>query len=101
MSEQKGLPFAESIQQRFEAYHAAHPEVYAALVRFTHEAKQTSPHAGIRMIWERMRWFMYIERRQADSEFKLNDHFTSRYARLIMEQEPDLAGVFELRGLRA
>jgi hypothetical protein len=34
-------------------------------------------------------------------DFKLNDHYTSRYARLIVAHEPDLAELFELRRLRA
>ena len=33
------------------------------------------------------------------SGFKLNDHYTSRYARLIMEREPDLRGIFRTRKL--
>jgi len=33
------------------------------------------------------------------TEWKLNNNYTSRYARLIMEQEPDLEGFFVTRGL--
>jgi hypothetical protein len=36
-----------------------------------------------------------------DAGFKLNDHFTSRYARLLMQREPDLYGLFETRAVRA
>lgn len=51
------------------------------------------------MIWEVMRWQMFLATKDP-SGFKLNDHYTSRYARLIMKQEPDLDGLFELRALR-
>ena len=32
-----------------------------------------------------------------DPEYKINNNFTAFYARLIMAQEPDLAGIFDLR----
>ena len=31
------------------------------------------------------------------SEFKLNNNYRSFYSRLLMEQEPELAGYFETR----
>jgi hypothetical protein len=34
-------------------------------------------------------------------DFKLNNNYHSRYARLIMEREPGLDGFFETRGLRS
>ena len=34
------------------------------------------------------------------TDFALNDHYRSRYARLIMEQEEDLRDLFEVRELR-
>ncbi len=32
------------------------------------------------------------------NDVKLNDHYTSYYARLIMNRESDLAGMFEIGG---
>jgi hypothetical protein len=89
-----------SIQERFLVFHKDHPEVYAACVRFAREAKARGfQHFGIRVIWERARWYLTIER--TDGDYKLNDHYHSRYARLIMQQEPDLADFFETRELQA
>jgi hypothetical protein len=34
-------------------------------------------------------------------EFKLNNNYTSRYARLLMEREAGLSGLFATRELRA
>lgn len=99
MTLQRSL-FDLTIQERFEEFHERHPEVYASLVQFTREAvKRGKRRIGIRLIWERVRWYVEIE--QGDAEFKLNDHFHSRYARLIQQQEPDLYGVFETRKLKA
>jgi hypothetical protein len=55
---------------------------------------------GIKSIYERLRWHMNVETTGSE-EFKLNDHYTSRYARLLMENEPDLKGFFETRTLRS
>jgi hypothetical protein len=92
--------FKDTIQDRFWKYHREYPQVYRELVKYALEAKRAGRRVGIRMIWERMRWYFYVEKPE-DDEFKLNDHFTSRYARLIEEQEPELKGFFELRELRA
>ena len=34
------------------------------------------------------------------TDFKVNNNFASRYARIIMDNEPDLHGLFELRKIR-
>ena len=82
------------------AFHAAHPEVYAAVVRFAREVRGRGfKRFGMRAIWERARWFLAIE--SEEGEYRLNDNFISRYARLVMQQEPDLVDFFEVRELRA
>lgn len=96
-------PQAGTIQARFEAFHAAHPEVYRMLLRFARQYVQATGRSkvGIRMLWERMRWEVHIAGLPDKNEdFKLNDHYHSRYARLLA-REPDLANAFELRELRA
>jgi hypothetical protein len=83
--------------QEFEKFHADHPEVYAQLARLTREAKAAKFHRfGIRQIWEVMRWHFAITT-PSGSAWKLNDHLTPFYSRLLMQQEPDLAGFFETR----
>jgi hypothetical protein len=34
-----------------------------------------------------------------DEDYKLNNNFTSRYARLLMQHNADLAGFFEIRAM--
>jgi len=80
----------------WERFHTEHPEVYQKLVELTSEVKGRGfNHFGIRMIWERMRWFFKFER--GNDDYKLNDHYPPYYARYIMERNPDLAGFFETR----
>lgn len=90
-----------SIQQDFERFHQANPHVYAMLVRLArlyHDRIGTFP--GIGMLWEVARWNVALNTR-GTAVWKLNNDFRSRYARLIMDQEPDMADAFETRRLRA
>lgn len=90
-----------SIQERFEDFHARHPEVFAKLVELARIAKSRGKKVGIRLLWERMRWEFAVEHDAAE-DFKLNDWYTSRYARLIAERYSDEFGdYFDLRNLRA
>lgn len=98
---QLGFFDAGGIEERFLRFHASNPHIYEMLVRFAREARRHGKSRfGVRVIWERMRFEMWLST-VADDDYKLNDHFTSRYARLIMDQEPDLAGIFETRRLRS
>ena len=91
-----------TIQERFERFHEANPWVYEELVLLARELVEVGHRKlGINMLWEVVRWKVYRATSDPSSSFKLNDHYPSRYARLISEQEPDLRGFFELRKLRA
>lgn len=92
---------SRSIQDRFEEFHLNNPRIYALIVRFSREALLAGrQHYGMKAIFERIRWHIFVETRSED-DFKLCNDFTSRYARLVMEQEPDLVDFFELRGLKS
>lgn len=93
--------FDPSIAQRFEEFHEANPKVYAVLVRLAREWVQRtgSHHLGIKTLYERARW--EIAMATNDPEFKLNNNYTAYYARLIMAEHPDLAGMFDLRSSEA
>ena len=90
----------KTIRERFERFHGEHPEVYTEFVRRVRLAKHKGFRCGARTVWEAMRWTYYVER-DSEETFKLNDHYPPHYARLAMSQEPDLAGFFEIRELRA
>jgi hypothetical protein len=83
--------------QRFEQFHQTNPHIYQLLVTLAREwlASTGQKKLGVRALWERMRWQLAITTDAPD--YKLNDHYTSFYARLIEHQEPDLRGMFELR----
>jgi hypothetical protein len=87
------------VADRFEEFLAANPHVYTELVRLAREAKaRGAKKIGMRMCWEVLRWQLSFRTERPAGEFKLNDHLAPKFARLIMAREPDLDGVFELRG---
>jgi hypothetical protein len=91
------LSFDPSIADRFEDFHKANPAVYSTLVYLAKQwARQTAGRKlGIKTLYERARWEISLE--TSDPNFKLNNNFTAFYARLLMRNEPDLAGMFDLR----
>jgi hypothetical protein len=90
-----------SIQQRFEDFDAANPWVYLELVRMARQARANGARRlGIGQLFEVLRWQTAMTTRSWDG-FKLNNSLRSRYARMIMDREPDLADIFETRELRA
>jgi hypothetical protein len=92
---------SRSIQQAFLNFDEAHPEVYEYLMRLTGEVRDRGfKHYGVKALWERLRWHFQIEKGMGE-DFKLNNNFSSRYARKMMKEHPELADFFELRVLRA
>lgn len=90
-----------TIEQRFWRFHARHPEVFAALRRLSLALVDRGyQHLGIGMLWETLRYNTMLGSTPDEDVYRLNDHYRSRYARLLMETEPRLEGVFELRRLR-
>lgn len=90
----------ETIQARFLTFHADNPRVYELLCRFARQIRGRGyERVGIKLLWERVRWEVMIETNDPDG-FKLSNDYHARYARLIMENEPDLAGLFRTRELR-
>lgn len=88
---------AERAARAWRAFHNANPQVWDLFERFALELVAAGRrHAGARMIWERMRWEILLTTR-GDVEFKLNDHWPPFYARLFLEQHPELGDFFETR----
>lgn len=100
-----------TIQEQFDLFRAANPHVHAMYLHFTKELlkaghKRISP----RFVMERIRWEMMMPTVATKGSgwhvagakpFKINNNFSSRYARLLITQYPKLALVFEVRELRA
>jgi hypothetical protein len=97
----------DEIQREFEKYHDENPHVYKFLVHFARAAIQAmrdrgqdNPQYSIAAVVERARWHINFEVR-GYQDFKINNDFRARYSRLIMRNETDLRGVFNLRKIRS
>ena len=91
-----GLP----LDEQFKAFHQANPHVYEHLRTLAINARRKGITVGIAMLFEVLRWQYLIATSDANSEFKLNNNYRAFYARLLMEQEPELANYFETRTQR-
>lgn len=81
----------------FEAFHAAHPEVFELFKTLAIEIRGKGfQKYSARTIVERIRWH-YDTNPTHDGGFKMNDHVNPHYARLLMEIDPTFRGFFELR----
>lgn len=101
MSTQRGL-FDKTIDQRFAEFHAANPNVFARIVELLREAKHRGKtRTSLKMIFEVLRWESYLYTARDPHEFKLNNSYTSRYSRLVIELYPELGALLETRRLLA
>ncbi|MEU7905858.1 hypothetical protein [Actinoplanes sp. NPDC049118] len=92
-------PRFATIQRRFETFHAEHPEVLERLEKMAGEWFDLGhPSISIGMLWEAMRWLDGVNRPEP---VRLNDHFRSRYVRLLLQRRPEWESRFQVRELRA
>lgn len=87
-----------SLEARFSRFHRENPDVYAELLALALAGRRRGlKRLGIGSLFEVIRWNRALA--TVGEPFKLNNSYRSRYARLLMEREPELAGVFETRAL--
>lgn len=91
----------DRIQLGFEQFHKDNPQVYRYLVDVTRGYAREGERVGIGHVYEIARHFLWLKRKKLEMPWKLNNNYRSRYARLIMDSEKDLAGYFHTRPLRS
>lgn len=90
-------PRRDSIQVAFEKFHAENPLVFQLLVSNALRIKAKGyQQYGIKTLFELVRWH-YDTNIGSGESYRLNNNYTSRYARLIMDKVPQLRGFFKLR----
>lgn len=86
-----------SYAERFEEFHARNPSVYEQIVQDARTWKAAGgTKIGIDLFIARIRWAGVVDNPVA-GDFRINARSVPYYARLVMAQEPDLAGLFEIR----
>jgi hypothetical protein len=87
----------DRIEREFKDFHADHPEVYTQLVKLARTWQANgSAKLGIATLFEVLRWNSHLNPEHTGG-YKLNNNYRALYARRIMEHEPDLYGLFEVR----
>ena len=91
----------DSIDAAFAQFHAANPRVYELFTTYARQVKAAGhAHYSADAILHRIRWHIAIET-VSDDGWKINNNFSSRYARTLMADLPgEFAGFFELRVLK-
>jgi hypothetical protein len=84
-------------EQVFADFHETNPHVYDEIVRAARLFRQQTGRSkcGMTLLFGRVRWVLATE--TTGDAFRLNNNFVPFYSRLIMAQEPDLAGMFDTR----
>ena len=91
-----------TISEQFEAFHAANPHVMDILRAMALDlAHKGYKHFGLKMLWEVLRYQYAIGTVQGDDPYRFNNNLTSRYAHKLVELEPSLRELIELRELKA
>lgn len=89
----------KDLESRFWRFHLENPDVFAMIWRLANEAKEAGREQySMSAIFQRLRWYRQIEKKEQD--FKLNDGFSSRYARLLESLYPEFRGFFAKRSLK-
>lgn len=99
------LPFQDeaTLAERFERWLADlnGQAVYREFVTIAKQLRAAGQeHYGAKSIMETIRYHRAV-RGPATEPFRINNVYTSRIARLAMEQHPELSGMFETRELKS
>lgn len=90
-----------TLEQQFELFHRLNPQVYERLHDIALQLRRRGRQKiGMKMLFEVLRWQHAMTTTDPASEFKLNNNYTAFYARLLMERDQRLAGMFETRAQR-
>jgi len=87
------------LDRLFEEYDKEHPHVFRLFKTFALSLKKRGlKHYGAKAIMERIRWQVAFE--TGNDGFKINNNFTSRYARKLEREMPEFKGFFRKRVLK-
>jgi hypothetical protein len=92
----------KSIQRRFEQFDASHPEIYREFRTIALQLlERKRGHYGSKAILEVIRYHRILSGKDAKEVFKINNNYSSRYARKLISEDARFERFFELRELRS
>ena len=90
---------APTIQERFTRFHRCNPWVLAALEKMAIAEMQSGFRTSVDYLVHNLRWHYRRTTRDPNSDFKISNDYTSRYARLLLEKNPSLHRVIKTKTL--
>lgn len=91
---------ARKLQERFEQYDRANPQIFEAMLSIARRWKAAGrTHCSADFLLHILRWETGL---RGGDDFKINNDYAARYARKMAQQYPhEFGGFFEFRRLRA
>jgi hypothetical protein len=88
-----------SHDDKFFEYHEKNPHVFELFVKYAKKVKASGyKHYGMHTIMHRVRWHINIDTEDPDG-YKMDNNYSSRYARLLAKEYPEFEGFFHTRKL--
>ena len=93
---------AQQLDQEFVQFQRDNPSVYPKFRMLAVKLKAKGiDRWGAKAIWEVLRYELALKSVTSGEKYALNNNFTSRFARKLMDEEPEeFAGFFETRALK-
>ncbi len=92
---------SESIQEQFERFDQAHPEVYEEFRTIACDLlRDGRVHYSSKAILEIIRYHYAFGGLDTSTAFKINNTYSSRYVRRLIAEDERFRDFFELRELR-
>lgn len=91
----------KTLQERFEEFDAKHPEIYATFKQYALRIRVRRTNYSARLILSGISFNTMLDGRDID-EYKINNDFSSRYARKLIKEDPlNFGQFFATRKLKA
>lgn len=91
----------ETIQERFERFHKLNPWVLSALEKMAVSEQRGGFKTSVDYLVHNLRWHYRRQTSDPNSDFKISNDYTSRYARLLLERNPTLRHIIKTKVLTA
>lgn len=91
-----------TFEERFERFLELHPEVYTEFKRMAQQLLARGiKHYGAKAIMEVIRYHRTVSMEGQGEPFKVNNNYTSRIARKLMDDDERFVDFFETRELKS
>ena len=88
--------------RKFDEFHRANSQVFENLERLASRLiERGQKQIGIGYLFEVLRYELFLQSSDPNSDFKLNNNYRSRYSRLLLAKNPNWRGIIQIRELRS